>query len=63
MSIESKNPIYAQFADALLMESLQKYRMPEVKKEIKEEGKKEDVGVNDCRMNLEAIAIEQENFG
>ncbi len=62
MSIESKNPIYAQFADALLMESLQKYRMPEVKKEVNKEEEKEGVIKGDLRMNLEAIAIEQENL-
>ena len=62
MSIESKNPIYAQFADALLMESLKKYRMPEVKKEVNKEEEKEGVIKGDLRMNLEAIAIEQENL-
>lgn len=63
MSIKIEGPTYAEFADALLNQSLQRYRMPEAKKEVKKEGeKKEDVEVKGCRMNLEAIAIEQENL-
>jgi hypothetical protein len=54
MSKENEGSTYAKFADALLMESLQKYRMPKEEK---------DVPVEEYyRMNLEAIAIEQENF-
>ncbi|MCW1949640.1 MAG: hypothetical protein KIH89_004355 [Candidatus Shapirobacteria bacterium] len=52
MAIESELFDYFKYADALLVESLKNHRMP-----------KENVEETSCRMNLEAVAIEQENFG